>query len=407
MSQIFLPGRKLEADTTREEAPDALKDILDFEVLAEARLSDSRGAGGSASFEVSDVSGSDIIEVEFSDGLKMWQSYDDAKVDFASQETRSAHDQALLIPRHVHFDGQGGESRGLGTYLVRAVRVLKGKPAAKAGALTALKIARKVEETPLLGPDGTRMYDHGVLKCERVQENGKSVIKLSKLTSKISATKKCLMFLHGTFSSTQGSFGDLAAAPNAEIWDKLVEAYPGGIYALEHRSVTQSPIENAILVAKELQKNTRISFITHSRGGLIGELMCRASRLDTKVEDAIDDVDEEIFRSFEGDLHRAQLKALKELRQLLADKKLRVEQVVRVAGPIAGTTLASERLDRYMSVALNVFELVPVLNTTGIAALMKSFMMGFIHTKADPNELAGLEAMRPISPLVRGRSCCP
>lgn len=401
MAQVILPGRKLQTDASHNAVPEGLKDIIDFDILAEAHLSDSRGSGGGGSFEVEAVEGTDIVEVEFADGLKMWQSYDEAKVDFASDTTRSAQDQALLIPQQVHFAGGAATSRGAGTYIVRAVRILRGKPAARAGALTAIKVAHKIEETPLLGPDGKKMYEHGVVKCERVVVDGKGVIKLSKPTRAIPAARKCLIFLHGTFSSTQGSFGDLAAAPKADVWDKLVEAYPGGIYALEHRSVTESPIENAFQVAKSLPKNARVSFITHSRGGLIGELLCRSSRADVASAGAIDATDEKIFGAFGGDLYEAQLEALKNLRDELAEKNLKVEQVVRVAGPIAGTTLASDRLDRYMSVALNVFELVPVLNTTGIAALIKSFMMGFIHTKASPNQLPGLEAMRPTSPLVR------
>jgi hypothetical protein len=54
-----------------------------------------------------------------------------------------------------------------------------------------------------------------------------------------------LVFVHGTGSSTLGSFGDLRST-SAICGASLERHFPGGIYAFEHRTLSESPIENAL-----------------------------------------------------------------------------------------------------------------------------------------------------------------
>ena len=56
-------------------------------------------------------------------------------------------------------------------------------------------------------------------------------------------TEPWLLFLHGTFSNTQGSFGKLAG--QTAQWRRLQAAYPDRILALDHHTLTRSPIDNA------------------------------------------------------------------------------------------------------------------------------------------------------------------
>ena len=83
------------------------------------------------------------------------------------------------------------------------------------------------------------------------------------------------MFLHGTGSSTTGSFGDLRGiAPEVRLdWDRLEESYGQRIYGFEHRTFSESPIENALLLARTLPANAQIDLVTHSRGGIVGDLL--------------------------------------------------------------------------------------------------------------------------------------
>lgn len=389
MANIFLPGQSVELVQDEAFWPSQLDKIMDGTVVGAGRIPRGRsGDNQSEVFPVEDVQPTDIIEIELEDGLKIWQSVESTQTDFQADASRSAADQSLLVPRHLSFTDQAEDSRGLRDHLVKAIRVLRGDPVGKAGELTALKLAEKIEET----------IDPGFYRCTRGMSGGAGQIERRKAKADdVPTDKKILVFLHGTFSSTEGSFGDLALAPSAEVWNKLDAAYPGGIFALEHKSVTQSPVRNATDLVKALPKGAQISLMSHSRGGMIAELICRSAREDIADTDAIDDTDIEIFQKIKG--RRTQVTELRRLREALADKALKVDRVIRVAGPIAGTTLASERLDRYLSVALNVFELVPILKRTGAADLLKAFMLGFIRTKADPKTLPGLEAMMPKSPL--------
>ena len=85
-----------------------------------------------------------------------------------------------------------------------------------------------------------------------------------------------LVFIHGTASCTAGSFGDLrSAAREAQLdWDAIEARYGERIYGFEHRTFSESPIENALLLAQTLPAGAQIDLVTHSRGGIVGDLLC-------------------------------------------------------------------------------------------------------------------------------------
>ncbi|MEY8830000.1 CHAT domain-containing protein [Sedimentitalea sp. XS_ASV28] len=391
MSRIFLPGQRVTLPQEEVVWPEHLSGVMTGRIIAAGHVSVGRGAGdGTDTFAVPDTEPTDILEIEFGDGLKLWQSVEMAASDFQSPANRSGDDAALAIPRELVFTDAAGQSRGVGKYLVRAVRLLRGDPVGQAGKLSAQALARKIEDS----------ITPGFYRCDRKVVNGLGTIDLKTVKAEdIPTDQKILILVHGTFSSTQGSFGELAIAPAEEVWQPLQSAYPGGIYALEHASVTESPVKNAIDLVDALPRGAKISLMSHSRGGMVCELISRAAREDIDKTGAIDGTDMAIFKLFPD--RTGQMKELEALNKALADKAPEVNRVIRVAGPMAGTTLASQRLDRYLSVALNVFELIPVLRRTGAADLLKSFLLAFIRTKADPATLPGLEAMMPTSPLTR------
>ncbi|MBK0329260.1 CHAT domain-containing protein [Rhodobacteraceae bacterium F11138] len=391
MAKIFLPGQPVPQAEDDVFWPPQLDGVMSGKIIGAGQVSHARGAEDQPQvFAVDNARATDIVEIELEDGLKIWQSVESAEADFQDGVSRSGADQALLLPRTLSFGGTDAQSRGLGGHLVRAIRIMRGDPVGKLGKNAALTLARKIEDT----------LDPGFYRCARQIKDGTGTIGLTPVEpGDISTTERILVLVHGTFSSTNGSFGELAIAPTRDVWNALETAYPGGIYALEHRSVTESPVKNATDLINALPKGAQISLMSHSRGGMVAELVSRAARLDVGKHGAIDDVDLDIFSKVKT--RAAQLTELKALQKALADKALKVDRVVRVAGPLAGTTLASERLDRYLSVALNVFELLPILRRTGVADLLKSFLMACVRAKADPNTLPGLEAMMPGSPLTR------
>src|SRR5262249_21832773 len=154
--------------------------------------------------------------------------------------------------------------------------------------------------------------------------------------------------IHGTGSSTNGSFGGLGqvGAAAADAWrstavDTLQRAYRDRMVALEHKTLSVSPIDNAIDLVEALPEGATLDVVSHSRGGQIGELLCRAQRLDGKAP--FEGEIEGLKRWIEGKEARygAELAKLAKLNELLKAKRLKVERFVRVACPAAGTTLAS------------------------------------------------------------------
>jgi len=68
----------------------------------------------------------------------------------------------------------------------------------------------------------------------------------------VSADAELLVFIHGTGSSTAGSFGELRRAAAAAEWAELRKRFGAHVYGFEHRTFSESPIDNAIALATAL-----------------------------------------------------------------------------------------------------------------------------------------------------------
>jgi tetratricopeptide (TPR) repeat protein len=198
-----------------------------------------------------------------------------------------------------------------------------------------------------------------------------------------------LLFLHGTGSSTRGSFGGFIG-PGGE---ELVKFFKQHIYAFEHKTLSRSPIENAILVASALPAGAQLYLISHSRGGLIGDLL------------SLSEIPTQQIAAFTR--HRGYAEAdaydqdgLRQLSTLLQQKQFRVQRFARVACPARGTLLASENLDQFLSVLAYLIGLIPGLESP-LYEVVKRVALEAVHERWEPERLPGLEAMTPASPLVR------
>lgn len=228
-----------------------------------------------------------------------------------------------------------------------------------------------------------------------------------------------LVFLHGSASSTRGSFGKLWAADNPAGRDaraRLAAAYGDRGFAYEHRSLTESPIANALALVRRLPADAQLHLVSHSRGGLVGELLCLgqcegvASLLDEARLAQVFAADRTIAAQL-GLLplspdemkardagYNADRRALVELIGELQTRRIRVTRFVRVACPARGTTLASGRLDRWLSM-LN-FLAGQALGESPLADALE-FLLAVVKERTDPRTLPGLEAMLPGSALTR------
>lgn len=208
------------------------------------------------------------------------------------------------------------------------------------------------------------------------------------------ADQPMLVFIHGTASSTRGSFGQLLATDARPQWQALKRVFGNRIYAFEHRTLSESPIDNAIALAEALPDNARISIVSHSRGGLVGDLISLTS-IDT---DLIARFTRNTPHLEPADRHdRRQLAALAEF---IARKQLRIERFVRCASPSRGTLLAGQNLDTFLSVLTNLVGSVPFIGGTPVYEVIKRITLEIVRNRTEPSRVPGLEAMMPGSPLV-------
>jgi hypothetical protein len=196
-----------------------------------------------------------------------------------------------------------------------------------------------------------------------------------------------LVLVHGTFVDTVSTFGKLWTMHPQTVRD-LFTHYKNRVYALDHPTMGESPITNALALVKSLPAGARLHLVTHSRGGLVAEVLARACGGAALGADEL-----ALFADEKYAVHRADLQALVAMAQ---KKGLKVERVVRIACPARGTLLASKRLDAYLSVLQWGLQLAGLT----VSAELVDFLQEVALRRADPAELPGLEAMMPGSAVV-------
>lgn len=368
---------------------------------------DASGAGATVV-----VDPMDVVRVELQNGMHLWMRGDDLLKErghssVARDGAPAAWDIDPAPPASDATDALGASERGvlgLGIAALEWFGVdLKQKSAAQIGASFELR--------QLKGrPPGLYRVTLGPEPVFAPITDGRQ---------SLPNDRPLLVFLHGTMSSVLGSFGALCAAGNDEAGRAaasaraaLHSAYGEHIYAFEHRSLTHSPIRNALDLLALLPAQARLHLVSHSRGGLVGELLGLAQR-----ERGDDPLRPELLRTLfaadrtvaeqlglgrlEGaaaqardasyDSDRADLQTLVEQLDTLMPQ---VQRFVRVACPARGTTLASGRLDRWLSV-------LDIVTGNGIVGDVADFMLAVVKERTDPRTLPGVEAMMPGSALTR------
>ncbi|HWL70214.1 MAG TPA: CHAT domain-containing protein, partial [Geminicoccus sp.] len=351
---------------------------LSATVHQSVRVEVTRGSGDKAEVTAAE---DDVVELVMDGGARLYVRGDEVIPQLRGAASRSiTRSDAVELTPTLPLPTR---DRGiLGDWVIKGLRVLDVDLSGR----SASTIANAVEDK-LVGKPGLYRWqlDKSLTAVDGALPND---------------PKPWLVFLHGTASNTSGGFGGLAA--NAVLWRRLHETYPDRILALEHRTLTESPIENALQLVEQLPANAILHVVSHSRGGLVGELLARGQRTeDGKTAEAFDRDDLALL----GGVDRTkQAEFLARLRDALAQKQPKVARFVRVACPARGTTLASARLDRWLNVTLNVLGFAidagaPFLGLTYDG--LQAFLLAVIKERTDPATLPGLEAMIPGSPLMK------
>jgi len=348
-----------------------------------AALLGARRAGGDK-VRLEAVPGEDVVVLHLSGGPALVLHPETARDLLLGQGTArrssgGATPGVVEVPAQLRWSGlekaAPTRTRGfLGDVLLQAVEVFTGFLQDKAVDFAQSKAVQIV--------DGA--IDAGVYPLQR-----QTLDKLSGGGADVPAsTEPILVLLHGTFVDTKCTFGALWVQHPDRVRE-LFDHYGGRVHALDHPTISASPLANALTLVRRLPKGARLHLLTHSRGGLVGEVLARlAGRPALTAAD---------LAFFAGPAYAEQRKQLKALASEIARRHIQVERVVRVACPARGTLLASRRLDAYLSVLKWSLDLSGV----PVAPTLVGFLAEVARRRADPMQLPGLAAMVPDSPLVQ------
>ncbi|WP_298824455.1 CHAT domain-containing protein [uncultured Piscinibacter sp.] len=376
----------------------------------------ARDAAGAAALV--DVNPDDAVCVEFENGIKLWMRADELLRERGRKAATRGNEPAAweidTAPQlsSLRGDGRTGMDRGVVGLGIKVLEFFGIDVAAKSASV----IGDKFELRQLKLPEGTTP---GLFRVSLGVDATMTRIADDDGPKTIAAGKPVLVFLHGTMSSLKGSFAALWSGANDEggqaaaaLRAAMQTRYGREVYAFEHRTLTHSPIRNALELAQQLPVGAQLHLVSHSRGGLVGELMCLGGR--SKADDALrSELIGQLFAAdrtvaeqlglgaLDGEDASARDAAYAQDRQLLAElvktldaKRIQVQRFVRVACPARGTTLASGRLDRWLSV-------INFLTGDGLIGGSADFLLAVIKRRTDPRTLPGIEAMMPGSALTR------
>jgi pimeloyl-ACP methyl ester carboxylesterase len=336
-----------------------------------------RADGPTATIEIGD---DDLLEVELENGFVLWTTIDRLQNDSRQDPARAGEDE-FLLPLNYPLQ-RSGVDRGFVSGAIKALKIL-GYDLPEKGARA---VAEKIEQR--LEGDG---------EFFRISAEGD----LSPELPAVDPKEPTLVLIHGTASATANAYSGLFDQNNA-TWRDILDHYDGRAYGFEHRTLSQSPLENALGFLKSIPDSANLHLVSHSRGGLVGDLLaCGGVSGDAFREEDIDRELESAVRrrKYTKKAAAAQRELYLEYNRLIREKAPQVSRYVRVGCPAGGTTLASGRLDVYLSILINLVRLVAGVGP--FIAGLGELVAAVAKERTKPEVLPGLEAQMPKSPFVR------
>ena len=194
MQQLRVHGQR-ESDPSRRQSP--LERALPGTITVKHSVRVGFAREGHEPVVLDGVAPDDVIEMELDGGVRLWSSVEYLRGDFGLRASRDASGTDTLdITTQLPL---GGQSRGVGDWVIRGLKVLG---VDIAGTISDF-VADKVEGQLAPGP--------GLYLCSSARPNDLATAK------KLNGRRPTLVFLHGTGSSTDGSFGGLWKGPGARI----------------------------------------------------------------------------------------------------------------------------------------------------------------------------------------------
>lgn len=294
--------------------------------------------------EVPAVSGNEYVVLHTDEaGVVRW--YFPASGPKSAGASRGSGNRiTFFIPKRSARRAKGaGQRRGAITKLGRRLVQVLSWPASQLAGLAVNKIASSWEARKR--PYAFRSYPF----------NGTEVVTDDQFEDLQKG--RALLFIHGTFSTSQGGFGDIH--PDAS--KALLAHYEGRIFGFDHPTISADPIENAKKFLSELPTSVKkldLDVVTHSRGGLVGRTL------------------------------------MERLLPQAASRQIHVRRAVLVASPNVGTPLADgkhvyEYIDRMTNLTLALPDNVVTIVMEAILSFVKLVYRG------GTGKLPGTLAMLP------------
>ncbi len=330
--------------------------------------------------------GEEVIGITTEQGVE-WFGLGDDLPELTGQPTSRGRDGQIFLQLPRQLAGPG-VSRGGGVGLViksflkigrRIVGKIAGAAAEEKAERIALDAGRRIDERQCSRPGLHLVNNRG---------------KLVPITKAIPTDQPVLIFIHGTISNFTDGFGGILPG----YWQQLHDKYGGQVYAFNHKTITDSPVKNALDLLGELPDGITFDLMTHSRGGLVGDVLARCdNRLqDEKGYTAVEIAAIRAEVDAEGAENGIRLDEELEALNAAADKKtVTLRRIVRVACPAAGTTLLSERLDHFVNALFNVAKYATGGTFSPILGLLRTFVIAVVDERSDPTTFPGLYAMVP------------
>ncbi len=369
MKELKIIG--IELDQSKDTILPPLEDE-EFELVQAIKVSKSRAAGEVIKLKIEEED--DIIDALFEDGTEWIGSAHDFEEIFTDQEIQITRGgEPGLLPSGIMDDS----NRGLGSFF-RAINIFRKKD--KLPNLAGRKLGEWLDQKLAPNPGVYRLTRQFELKPYNIDGN---------------ATKKFFVFIHGTISNTENSFHKLKEFDSTGAWDLIHDRFGDNVLALEHYTISESPLKNALDLLEALPKDSEINLMSGSRGGLIGDILAKCDHRNEQPGFSKNQIE-----SLEGiDPEEAEL--ARQLNKLIK-KKITVHKNIRVACPGAGTKILDKRADHFLNAILRVIGLA--FKPTPIAPIYKfvrRFIMKVIKSRTTPGVMPGLLAMIPRSHIIQ------
>lgn len=318
---------------------------------------------------------SDVVEMHFEDSSTWIGNASEFQEIFNLSGKRGLDEEGFEVPTQLQSTSDRNIVQDLA---ITVFNLFKRKPAAIVDNAVH-EIAKRIEDKVQSQP-GLFLLDTAMRK-----KAGGNITNVS---------KPFLLLIHGTNSNTDGAFGALIDNRQFGLWNFIVATYAENILTYDHKTFTQSPLQNALELLQLLPAKCTVHLITHSRGGLVGDIIARCSAGNSNI--GFSDVEMELFPD-----NSVSKKCMAAINELARKKNITVQKFIRVASPSMGTSLLSDRLDHYLNTILNFVGISTGIVTNPVYAGLKALVAEVAATKSKVDVLPGIEAMMPGSPFIK------